>query len=158
MRVRAVALGFGALFGFAISWGQFSDPDRIRQMLLLEDPYLYEMMFGAIVVGFLGVRLLRHQGVRALVTGDPVSWETARPQRRHIVGAAIFGTGWALADSCPAPIAAQLAQGVPWSLFTIAGVFLGIDLYLRRTERRAVAARTPAAAAPGEPATQALDQ
>ena len=49
-----------------------------------------------------------------------------------MVGAAIFGVGWAITDSCPAPIAGQLAQGVLWSLFTIAGVVLGIALFLRR--------------------------
>ncbi|MEA2421476.1 MAG: hypothetical protein QOF55_575, partial [Thermoleophilaceae bacterium] len=57
---------------------------------------------------------------------------------RHIVGAAIFGVGWAVADSCPAPIAAQLTQGVLWSLFTIAGIFVGVELFLRRRERAAV--------------------
>lgn len=49
-----------------------------------------------------------------------------------MVGAAIFGVGWAITDSCPAPIAGQLAQGALWSLFTIAGVVLGIALFLRR--------------------------
>ena len=38
MSVRLVALGFGAVFGVAMSWGQFVDPDRIRDMLLLRDP------------------------------------------------------------------------------------------------------------------------
>ena len=37
MRVRAAAAAFGALFGFMISWGHFTDPDAIRAMLLLED-------------------------------------------------------------------------------------------------------------------------
>ena len=33
-------------------------------------------------------------------------------QRRHIVGSLLFGIGWAVADACPAPIAAQIGQGV----------------------------------------------
>jgi uncharacterized protein len=152
MRVKATALALGLLFGFAISWGQFTDPDRIQQMLLLEDPCLYEMMFGAIVVAFAGLRLLRRLHARAVVTGEPVGWETNRTEPRHIVGAAIFGVGWALADSCPAPIAAQLAQGVPWALFTIAGIFLGIDLYLRRTERVRRPDEAPARRSMPEPA------
>ena len=35
-------IGAGAVFGVAMSWGQFVDPDRIRDMLLLRDPYLYD--------------------------------------------------------------------------------------------------------------------
>jgi uncharacterized protein len=135
MRVRLAAALFGAAFGFLISWGQFSDPDRIRDMLLLRDPYLYLMMFSAIAVAFAGTWLLRRRHARALLTGEPLSVERTRPERRHIVGAAIFGLGWAIADSCPAPIAAQLTQGVLWSLFTIAGVTIGVLAYLRRQER-----------------------
>lgn len=131
MSTRVAALVFGAVFGFAISWGQFTDPDRLREMLLLEDPYLYLMMGTAIGVGFVGVRLLRRLRVRALLTGAPVTWTTSRPERRHVVGAALFGVGWAVTDACPAPIAGQLAQGVLWSLFTIAGVVLGIALFFR---------------------------
>ena len=141
MRVRFVAIGFGAVFGVAMSWGQFVDPDRIRDMLLLRDPYLYLMMATAVAVGLLGTRLLRRYRARALLTGEPVRCETARPAPRHVVGAAIFGLGWAIADTCPAPMAAQLAQGALWSLFTIAGVFIGIAAYLRWQEGPAVPAR-----------------
>ena len=87
---RAVAVGFGAVFGFAISWGQFTDPDRLREMLLPQDPYLYVMMATAVAIGFVGARLLRGRQARALL-----------------------------------PIAGQPAQGVLWSLFTIAAVVLG---------------------------------
>ncbi|MFL5886863.1 MAG: DUF6691 family protein [Thermoleophilaceae bacterium] len=142
MKVRGAAFGFGGLFGFLISWGQFTDPDRIRQMLLLEDPYLYLMMFTSIAVSFLGARVLMRRRTRALLTGQLVRQTTQKPEPRHIAGAAIFALGWSLADSCPAPIAAQLSQGVMWSLFTIAGVFLGILGYFRWQERRV---REPAA-------------
>ena len=147
MSVRVVAIALGGLFGFAISWGQFTDPDRIRAMLLLDDAYLYVMMATATVVGYGGVRLLRRLGARALVTGEPIAWTTSRVERRHVVGAAIFGAGWALTDSCPAPIAGQLAQGSPWSLFTIAGVVIGIVLFLRAQERQPVRERVAARSA-----------
>jgi uncharacterized membrane protein YedE/YeeE len=137
MRVRVAACLFGAAFGFLISWGQFSDPDRIRDMLLLSDAYLYLMMFSAIAVAGAGTWLLRRRHARAVLTGEPLSVERTRPERRHFVGAAIFGAGWAIADSCPAPIAAQLTQGVWWSLCTIAGIFVGVEVYLRRREASA---------------------
>ena len=139
MGVRLAATLFGVAFGFLISWGQFSDPDRIRDMLLLRDPYLYLMMFSAIAIGFAGIALLRRRRARALLTGEPIEVERTRPERRHFAGAAIFGLGWAVADSCPAPIAAQLTQGVLWSVFTIAGIFVGVEVYLRRRERVATA-------------------
>src|SRR3954468_9652489 len=135
MRGRLAACLVGAVFGLLISWGQFTDPDRIRDMLLLEDAYLYLMMFSAMAVGSVGVRALRHGRARALLTGEEVVLERAGPERRHVVGAAIFGLGWAVADTCPAPVAAQLTQGVWWSVFTIAGVVTGVVGYLRWQER-----------------------
>ena len=136
MKVRSAAAIFGALFGFLISWGQFADPDRIRQMLLLEDPYLYEMMAAAVAVGFVGLRLLQRRRTTALLGRRPLEISAERIERRHVAGAALFGVGWAITDSCPAPIAAQLAQGVAWSLFTLAGVLVGIQAYLRLQDAR----------------------
>jgi uncharacterized protein len=144
MRTRVVAGLSGAAFGFLISWGQFADPDRIRDMLLLRDPYLYLMMASAVAVGFVGLRLLTRRHARAWLTGRPIVYERTKPQPRHFIGAAIFGGGWSIADSCPAPIAAQLTQGVVWSMFTIAGIWIGVLLFLRRQERNARATSTQA--------------
>jgi uncharacterized membrane protein YedE/YeeE len=153
MATRVAAILFGSGFGFLLSWGQFTSPDRIRDMLLLEDLYLYEMMFSAMAVGFIGVRLLRRFHVRALVSGDLVAWVTERPARHHVTGAFLFGLGWAVTDSCPAPIAGQLAQGVWWSVATVAGVFVGIEIYLRRQERPVRAERREKRPVSAEPVT-----
>jgi len=130
-RFKLVAGLFGMLFGFMISWGHFTDPDEIRQMLLIEDLYLWKMFATAVAVGFVGTRLLR--GSRALVTGERIDWVTSLPARHHVSGAVVFGLGWAVAASCPAPIAAQLAQGVWWSVVPFAGVGAGVLLYQRRS-------------------------
>ena len=131
MSTRLAAGGFGIAFGFLITWGQFSDPARIREMLLLEDPYLYLMMFSAIAVAFVGLVILRRRRARTLLTGEPIACERSKLERRHIVGAATFGLGWAITASCPAPVAAQFAEGVGWSLLTLAGIVIGVELYLR---------------------------
>jgi uncharacterized membrane protein YedE/YeeE len=136
-RVRAASALLGAGFGFLLSWGQFVDPDRIRDMLLLRDSYMWLMFASAVAVGFVGLRLLRRARVRSLLTGEPVAWTTARPERRHVVGAAIFGVGWAVSDVCPGPVAAQLGQGIGWSVPLLAGIGLGVLMFLRRQERPA---------------------
>jgi uncharacterized protein len=150
-----VAIAFGACFGFLLSWGQFTNPDRIRDMLLVEDLYLYEMMFSAILVAFIGIRLLRRFHARTLIGGDLVDWVTERPAPHHIAGSVIFGLGWAVTDSCPAPIAGQLAQGVWWAIATMAGVFVGIELYFRFQEREVGATEPEPPQVSAEPATAA---
>jgi uncharacterized membrane protein YedE/YeeE len=136
-RVRLASVLLGAGFGFLLSWGQFIDPDRIRDMLLLRDSYMWLMFASAVAVGFVGLRLLRRARARAILTGAPVSWTVQRPERRHVTGAAIFGVGWAVSDVCPGPVAAQLGQGIWWSLPLFAGIVLGILMALRQQEQPA---------------------
>jgi uncharacterized membrane protein YedE/YeeE len=133
----------GIVFGFALAWSGMTDPDLIRRMLLLEDAYFYLVMFSSMAVAFAGVRLLRARRARALLTGQPVSWTNSRPGRRHVFGSVLFGVGWATSLSCPGPIAAQLGQGLLWSLCTIAGIGAGILLHARLQQHRRVPAAAP---------------
>jgi uncharacterized protein len=122
----------GLVFGVTLSWTGLSSPEVIRQALLFEDPYLFLFFASAVVTAFIGLRVLRAARPRALLTGKPVEWTAVRPRPEHFVGSVIFGVGWGIADACPGPVATQLGQGVWWSLCTIAGMTLGITLYLRR--------------------------
>ena len=130
--MRLAGLLVGLLFGVTLSWTGMSDPDVIRGALLFHEAYLYLFFGAAVLTATAGVWLLRRGGARALLTGERIDWRSQAPQRRHVVGSVVFGTGWALADACPGPIATQVGQGVVWSLFTIVGVVAGIWLFLRR--------------------------
>jgi uncharacterized membrane protein YedE/YeeE len=128
--VRLAGLLVGLVFGVVLSWSGMSDPDVIRGALLFEESYLFLFFASAVLVATVGIRLLR--GRRSLLTRERIDWRSTPVQRRHIAGSVLFGTGWALADACPGPIATQLGQGIVWSLFTLAGVVVGIWVFLRR--------------------------
>jgi uncharacterized protein len=134
MRVKLAALALGVPFGFTLAWTGLNNPDTIRRMMLLQSFYLYEIFALGVAVGLAGSLALKRLHARTLVTREPVAWETARPERRHVVGSLIFGTGWAVSASCPGPIATQLASGLWWSGFTIAGIAGGILLYFARQD------------------------
>jgi uncharacterized membrane protein YedE/YeeE len=132
MRTRLAAFAVGGVFGLALSWSGMTSPDVLRDGLLFRDSYLMLFFLSALTTAFVGLRVLRWRSARTLLTHEPVAWTTVRPQRGHIIGSVLFGIGWAVADACPGPIAAQLGLGVPWSLATMAGLVLGVWLYLRR--------------------------
>ena len=129
---RFAALVVGAVFGLTLSWSGMTNPVVLQDGLLFRDAYLMLFFVSALATAFVGLRVLKVLQARALLTGEPVSWTTVRPERRHVVGSLLFGTGWAIADACPGPIAAQLGQGVAWSLATTAGLVFGIWVFLRR--------------------------
>jgi uncharacterized membrane protein YedE/YeeE len=132
VKVGTAAAIAGVAFGFVLSWVHATDPDAIRRMLLVEDLYLYGVLGVSTLTAFAGIRILRLLGLRALVTGEPLSWTRTRPSRGHVVGSAIFGAGWGIANTCPGPVAAQLGQGALWSLLTISGIVIGMRLRARQ--------------------------
>lgn len=132
MRTRLPAAAVGIVFGFTLVWSGMSDPDVIRRGLLFDEAYLFLLFGSAVATASVGVQLLRRFRFRALATGELVSVDRSAPARRHVVGSALFGVGWAIAAACPGPIAAQIGSGVGWSVATLAGVALGIKLFLVR--------------------------
>jgi uncharacterized membrane protein YedE/YeeE len=130
----AAAFAVGLVFGLVLSWSGMTSPDVLRDGLLFRDPYLMLFFASALATAFVGLRVLKLVQARALLTGEPVAWTTVRPARHHVVGSVLFGVGWAVADVCPGPIAAQLGQGVAWSLATTGGLVLGVWLFLQRAE------------------------
>jgi uncharacterized membrane protein YedE/YeeE len=145
---RLSGLGVGLVFGVVLSWSGMASPVVIRQALLFQHAYLFEMFASAVVVATAGCWLLRRAGARSVVGGEPIAWRPEAPHRRHIVGSVVFGIGWGIADACPGPIATQLGQGAWWGLWTLAGVVLGVWLYLRGDAPETEPAREPAAVSP----------
>ena len=136
MRGRAAGLAIGVVFGVVLCWSGMSNPDVIRGALLFEQPYLFEFFAAAVLTAAAGQWLLGYrEGLRQ------------RPERRHVLGALIFGAGWGIADACPGPIATQLGQGIAWSLLTMAGVVVGVYTFLRRERVESEPATEPPGAA-----------
>ena len=122
----------GIVFGIVISWSGMASPEIIRHALLFEQAYLFLMFASAVATASLGLALLRRRERAALLTGDRLTYGREPVGRHHVVGSLLFGIGWAVADACPAPIAAQIGQGVPWAVFTLTGVAFGVWLFLRQ--------------------------
>jgi uncharacterized membrane protein YedE/YeeE len=126
MRPRLVALPVGVVFGVVLSWSGMTSPDVIRGALLFEDSYLFLFFASAVATASIGLLLLRRAG--------RVTWTPERIERRHVTGSLIFGVGWGVADACPGPIMTQIGQGIAWGLPLLAGVLLGVYLFVRRGE------------------------
>lgn len=134
MRTRAAGLIVGLAFGVTLSWSGMTAPDVIRGALLLQHSYLFLFFASAVLVATIGSWALRRLGANAFLTGQPIGWKTEAPARRHILGSLLFGLGWGISDACPGPIATQVGQGIAWGLWPLAGVIIGVILFLRRRQ------------------------
>lgn len=132
--MNRLGLLFGFGFGFLIAAARLNEYDVIHGMLLLRDlePYLFMGSATAVAVPLLW--LLQRRGWRTRF-GGRLALGRAPIERRHVLGAMVFGTGWAIAGTCPVPAATMLGNGTLMGGVVVAGILGGIVL------RDAVAAR-----------------
>ena len=134
MKLNLIGLLFGALFGGLLAGGQLHEYDTIHAMLALEEAYVFLMMGSAIAVSAPVLWWLDRQGFDTPFGGE-LSLSQSKPQKHHIQGGALFGIGWAIAGTCPAPALVMVSSGALLGLVAIPGIFLGLHLRERQAMR-----------------------
>ncbi len=128
-------LGFGVLFGFALSRVGASEYDLIVGMFIGQDYKLAWVIVTAIIVGFAGMQVLKKFS-RPVASGEPLKISYKELKRWSIPGAAIFGIGWGISGACPGTVLTQVGEGKIYGLFTMAGMICGTYIYARLKESR----------------------
>lgn len=136
-----VGLLVGTAFGFVLTGARLTDYDVIHRMLLFRDWEPFLVLGSAVAVAAPALRFLDSRGWRTRF-GGRLSLNVAPVRRHHVVGSVVFGTGWAVAGTCPGPAVAMIGSGRLLGVVVVSGLFLGIML------RDAVAARRAVRAAP----------
>ena len=123
------AFAVGLLFGLGLVVSQMTNPAKIIAFLDVTgnwDPSLAVVMAAALVVSFTGYRVVlrRPKPVFENAFQLPVKTTIDRPL---VIGAAVFGAGWAMAGLCPGPGFSSLAAGGAASLaFLLAAMAVGM--------------------------------
>lgn len=118
----------GLLFGAGLVVSGMANPAKVLNFLDLFgswDPSLAFVMGGAVIVAFIGFRLVFRR------TKPILSQTFHLPTRRDIdarvvVGPAIFGIGWGLGGFCPGPALAALGFGATGTLAFVPAMVLGM--------------------------------
>lgn len=123
--MKHLAMGFVGLgFGFVLSGIGFSRFEEVQHMFLFEDLRL-TLTFGGAVLLLAPIYAL----LKKRLPSSP------RPVHRGvIVGAILFGAGWAITGACPSIALVQLGEGQLAALYTLSGIVLGVALqsYVQR--------------------------
>jgi uncharacterized membrane protein YedE/YeeE len=125
--MKLVGLLVGAVFGFVIAASGLSRYETIHGALLFQDLHMYFTMFSAIATAAPLLWLLRRRrwqtpaGERVTITQAPI-------QRHHVMGGLLFGSGWGIAGTCPAPVLAMTVGGGVLGVFVIGGLVAGAAL------------------------------
>lgn len=125
---EAVNLLAGVIFGLGLLISGMANPAKVQNFLDLAgtfDPSLIFVMLGAVVVTFIGYRLMlrRPKPVLAerfyLPAADIIDG-------RLIGGAALFGIGWGLSGFCPGPAIVSLPLLATGTLIFLPAMLAGI--------------------------------
>lgn len=115
-------IGFGIIFGFLLQKGGVGKYSILMGQLLLEDWTVIKVIATAIVVGMVGVYVMKRLG---LVQSEPKKTVIAG----NLIGGLVFGVGFGLSAYCPGTCLAALGQGNWDALAVIAGLFAGSHLF-----------------------------
>lgn len=121
-RQLAAGLLFGMLFGFLLQKGGVGKYHILMGQLLLRDWTVVKIMVSAIVVGMIGVYVMKRLGLVELRIKNTILGA-------NIAGGLIFGFGFGLSAYCPGTNLSALGQGNWDALAVAAGLLAGSYLF-----------------------------
>ncbi|MAH10269.1 MAG: hypothetical protein CL403_03900 [Acidimicrobiaceae bacterium] len=133
MRLNIIGLLFGIAFGGVLAASNLHEYGTIHAMLRLDEFDVFWFMASAIAVSAPLLYLLERRGMNTPFGGE-LSLSRSMPEKHHIQGGALFGIGWALAGTCPAPALVMVSSGAMLGLVAIPGIFLGLHLRERQQQ------------------------
>jgi len=122
MKILLYGLITGILFGYLLQKGEVLRYDRQLGALRLMDMTIVKFMLSSILVGMVGVYLLKDLGLAALAVKPTVLGG-------NILGGLIFGLGWALLGYCPGTSVGALGEGRWDAVWGVAGMLTGTALF-----------------------------
>lgn len=116
-------LGFGIVFGFLLHKGGATKYDVILGQLLLIDFTVLKIMLSAAASGMIGVYAMKSMGwVKLSIKSGSVGM--------NVLGASIFGVGFAVLGYCPGTIAGAVGNGYLDAITGgVAGIILGTWIF-----------------------------
>ena len=118
-----IGLLAGVAFGFLLQKGGVTQYDVIIAQLLFEDFTVLKVMLSAVIVGMVGVHLLRSVGLAQLHSKPGSLGSTA-------VGGLIFGVGFGLLGYCPGTVAGAVGNGYLDALLGgVVGILIGAGIF-----------------------------
>jgi len=118
---------FGVAFGFVLSRVGATDYDAISGMFRFTDLQLAGVIGLAIFASALAFTVIKKRKLRT-PSGTPITLVPKPMVRGLVLGALLFGVGWALSGTCPGTAIAQIGEGRRFGLVTFAGMILGTYL------------------------------
>lgn len=122
MSEQVLGLLTGVLFGFLLQKGRVLRFDKQINALLLKDMTILKFMLSAIIVGMVGVYLLKDAGLIELK-------HKSMNLGAALIGGTLFGVGWSIMGFCPATSVGAIGEGRWHAIFGVLGMIAGAGIF-----------------------------
>ena len=122
MNINLIGLITGIVFGMIMQRSRVIRYDKQINVLLFKDMTVMKFMMSAIIVGMVGIYMLKDLELIKLSVKPAILGAV-------IVGGLVFGAGWGLVGYCPATAMAALGEGRVDAGWGIGGMILGAGIF-----------------------------
>ncbi len=112
----------GVVFGALLQQGRVLRFEKQLGAMLLKDMTIIKFMLSAILVGMVGIYILYD-------TGSVELSHKSMNVGAVVVGAVLFGAGWAIMGYCPGTSIGAVGEGRWHAVFAIIGMLIGAAVY-----------------------------
>ena len=123
-----MVLLMGVYLGILFTKSEVANWQRVHDMFLFREAYMYLIIGTAIVVAMISMLLIKRFSIKS-IEGEKITYKPKPYHTGVIIGGMLFGAGWAITGACPGPIYAQIGAGEWMALFTLGGALLGMFSY-----------------------------
>lgn len=121
-------LVLGTLFGIVFVKAQVISWYRIQEMFRFHSFHMYGVIATAVAVGTVSVWLIKKLNIRTMER-ERVVFHEKQFHWGNVIGATIFGLGWAITGACPGPLFAQIGSGFFVVIITLLSAIGGTWVY-----------------------------
>ncbi|MCE5186279.1 MAG: YeeE/YedE family protein [Planctomycetaceae bacterium] len=117
-----IGLVTGVLFGFLMQKGRVLRFEKQVGAMLLRDMTILKFMLSAILIGMVGVYLLKERGIIEL-SHKPMNVGMV------VIGGILFGAGWSVMGYCPGTSVGAIGEGRWHAIFAVVGMVIGAAVF-----------------------------
>lgn len=118
----------GILFGIVFVKAEVISWFRIQEMFRFQSFHMFGIIGSAVAVGMLSVFLIKKFNIKT-ISGEEITLSPKVFNKGQVIGATIFGLGWALTGACPGPLYAQIGTGATVIIVTLLSAIAGTWVY-----------------------------
>ena len=127
--LKILSIILGIVFGMLLVSIGGTTFDIMAGMFLFENFQLPIVLGLAVGTGAFGMFVVKRMNATSIISQKKITFGAVPFSRRAIIGALLFGTGWALTASCPGTAMVMIGEGKMTGLFVVAGIIVGTVVF-----------------------------